>query len=116
MANSRLAARWPLDAGAGNIAQETQHMLDGTLGALLGGPGPVWIPGPRTPGIPTDTALHFGGDDFVAVEDVGCLEPQRLTVECCVRGEVHDDDPTTNTAKPLAYIVSKGAASDANAS
>lgn len=87
--------QWRFDEGGGTIAHDTSGSgLDGTLSGGRDGVGPSWVAGV------SGSALHFDGDDDIALPDSTTLEPQRITVAAWVRRAGSPGD--------YRYIVSKG--------
>src|SRR4051812_13855088 len=87
--------QWRFDEGSGAIAHHSSGAgLDGTLGSGPNSIGPSWVAGV------SGTALHFDGDDYVALPDSTMLEPERITVAAWVRRAGSPGD--------YRYIVSKG--------
>jgi hypothetical protein len=87
--------QWRFDEGSGAIARDSSGSgLNGTLNGGRDGSGPTWMTGV------SGRALHFDGDDDVALPDSTTLEPQRITVAAWVRRAGSPGD--------YRYIVSKG--------
>ena len=82
-ADPNVLARWTLDEGAGQVAEDSSgHANTGVLGAApdpdIADPG--WIAGHAGGG-----ALVFDGTNYVTVANTGLLEPPRLAVDAWVR-------------------------------
>ena len=89
------AGQWRFDEGSGTIAHDSSGSgLNGTMSGGPDGVGPTWIAGV------SGSALHFDGDDVVALPDTTKLEPQRITVAAWVRRAGSPGD--------YRYVVSKG--------
>jgi len=98
---SGLVGDWRFNEGSGNNAFDASGFANhGTLGAAPN--NPTWIAGSF------GTALHFDGDDFVAIPNSPSLEPTALTVEAKVRSKVPYPSPKINPWG-IAYVLAKGA-------
>ena len=98
---TELVGDWRFNEGMGNTAFDSSAF--GNHGALGAAPSnPTWISGSF------GSALHFDGDDFVAVPNSPSLEPTTLTVEARVRSKRPYLAPEFNPWG-IAYVVAKGA-------
>ncbi|MBI5639072.1 MAG: hypothetical protein HZA17_01470, partial [Nitrospirae bacterium] len=99
-AQDGLVGHWTLNDGNGQVAVDTSgNGNNGQLGSTLQADSndPAW-----TTGIYGTTALHFEatGVNYVKIQDVAVLEPQRITLEAWVK---HLGSPGS-----FAYIAAKG--------
>src|SRR3954470_20329598 len=87
---------WRFDEGSALVAHDSSGSgLDGALRA--GTNAPTWIAGLQ------GSALHFDGDDEVALPDRAALEPAKITVAAWVR--------STGSPGTYRYVLSKGSRS-----
>jgi hypothetical protein len=101
--NHPLLGLWPIDEGSGQTVRDYSGGANrGVLGATNAADAndPSWIALPSTKDYKR-SALHFGGDDYITVEDSATLEPTHISVGAVVRA------PTSPGA--YRYVVSKGA-------
>ncbi len=97
-----LAGLWLFNEGAGQTAQDLS--LRGNTGQLGSTAGvdandPTWVALPKLLFLKR-SALHFDGDDFVAVRNAPALEPDGVTVAARVRAPSSPGTPR--------YVVAKG--------
>ena len=98
---SELVGDWRFNEGSGITASDASPFRNhGTLGASPN--TPTWISGSF------GSALHFDGDDFVAIPNSPSLEPTTLTVEARVRSK-HPYPPPEVNYWGIAYVLAKGA-------
>jgi hypothetical protein len=89
-------AQWRFDEGSGAITHDSSGSgLDATVAGGADGADPVWVDGV------SGSALHFDGDDAVAVPRSTTLEPARISVAASVR--------RAGSPGAYRYILSKGA-------
>jgi concanavalin A-like lectin/glucanase superfamily protein len=89
---------WPLNEGRGQTVYDWSGKgNNGFLGSTptVDANDPAW-----TKGIFFGSALSFGGDDFISVNDSNTLEPQSLTVSAWIKAP--------QSPGPYKYILAKG--------
>lgn len=96
-----LVGDWRFNEGSGNSAFDASVFGNhGTLGAAPN--NPTWTAGSF------GSALHFDGDDFVAIPNSPSLELTTLTVEARVRSK-HPYPPRDVNPWGISYVIAKGA-------
>jgi Concanavalin A-like lectin/glucanases superfamily len=97
-ANFPLRGWWPLNEGKGQTVRDWSGKRNhGFLGSTpaVDSNDPSW-----TKGIFFGSALSFGGDDFISIDDSGSLEPQQITVGAWMKAS---QSPGT-----YRYLIAKG--------